>query len=137
MNHNPVVRESTPARLAHEAVHSLSVRQLPRQVPVIELGRVPVQVLSANVVMRSVQAPLQLREVSLRHVGADGATDVLPALVVYGAVGGELDSDGRQTGSTVAPAQFLQEAGGVSLTTETVGKLKNGHSHIPHNSDGV
>ncbi len=51
------------------------------------------QVLDADVVVRPVDRPLQLREVALRQVGADGSADVLTGRVVDRLVGSELGAD--------------------------------------------
>jgi hypothetical protein len=71
----------------------LSVGQLAVGVPEIELGQVVRQVLHANVVVRPIQAPLELGKVVLGLVGRHALADVLTDGVVDGTVPGHVGTD--------------------------------------------
>src|SRR5579863_7566456 len=80
--------------LPHEAIHAGCVVKVRRGVPEIELGNVPVQMLDTDVMVRPVDAPLELREVVLAHLRTETLFfHVLAVVVFHGVVTGHLLSN--------------------------------------------
>ena len=79
--------------LGEQASHPLRVAELPRRVPEVELCEVPTKMLARDVVVRSVDGALELREEVLAGVGRDFASDVLTLGVIDRLMTGQLGLD--------------------------------------------
>ncbi len=91
---DPLIRQPPSTRLPHELPHASRVRKLAGRVPEIKLSQVPGQVLDGDVVVSTVDRPLQLAKESLGLVGGHLASGrlshVFPGVVVYRLVSDEL-----------------------------------------------
>jgi hypothetical protein len=88
-----LIAEPPPSNPPHQPVDASRVRELPCGVPVVELGEVAVQMFLRDVVVRPVDAALQLREVAFRSVRVRRATNEFVAIVVHPLVRGEPFTD--------------------------------------------
>ena len=90
---SPAICQSFPCHGGQQGFRSFSVILSignPIVVAELELGNVPMQVLLGAMLIDTLHAPLEDREISLDGIGMDGAATVFPGCVADEIVIGEL-----------------------------------------------